>query len=50
MLQAAFAAQRHVLGSAHPDTLATAEDLESVRSAMRAKQPTNRGVKATARK
>ncbi len=50
MLQAAFAAQQRVLGSAHPDTLATAEDFESVRSEMRAKQPAKKGVKAGASK
>jgi hypothetical protein len=50
MLQAAFAAQLRVLGSVHPDTLATAGYLESVRSTMRAKQPTKKGVKAVARK
>jgi hypothetical protein len=48
--QAAFAALRRVLGSAHPDTLATAEDLESMRSEMRATQPTKKGPKAAARK
>jgi hypothetical protein len=37
-----------VLGSAHPDTLAAAESLESVRSKLRAKQPTEKGVKAAA--
>ena len=50
MLQAALAARRRVLGSAHPDTLATVESLESVRSEMRATQPTKKGIKATARK
>ncbi len=50
MLQAALAARRRVLGNAHPDTLASAEDLESARSAMRATQPTKKGVKAAARK
>ena len=50
MLQAALAAGRRVLGSAHPDTLASAESLESVRSEMRATQPTKKGAKATARK
>ena len=50
MLQSMLAAQRRVLGSAHPDTLATAESLESVRSRMRAKQPTKKGAKAAARK
>jgi hypothetical protein len=39
-----------VLESALPDTLATAECLESVQSEMRAKQPTKKGVKAAARK
>jgi len=32
LLQAALAARRRVLGSAHPDTLATARILESMRS------------------
>jgi hypothetical protein len=50
MLQAALAAQRRVLGSAHPDTLATARYLESVQWHMRAKHPTKKGVKAAARK
>ena len=50
MLQAALAAQRRVLGSAHPDTLATVESLEFVRSRMRAKQPTKKGAKAAVRK
>ena len=50
MLQAVLAARRRVLGSAHPDTLATVESLESVRSEMRAKQPTKKGAKAAARK
>ena len=50
MLQAAFAAQRRVLGNAHPNTLATAKWLESVRSEMRVKKPTKKGAKAAARK
>jgi hypothetical protein len=50
MLQAALAALQRVLGSAHPDTLATAASLEFVRSEMRAKQPTKQSVKAAARK
>ena len=50
MLQAAFAAQRRVLGNAHPNTLATARWLESVRSEMRVKKPTKKGAKAAARK
>ncbi len=50
MLQASLAAQQRVLGSAHPDTLATARSLESVRSDMRASRPTNRGGKVAARK
>ena len=50
MLHAALAAQRRVLGSAHPDTLATAESLEVVRSEMRAKQSTKKRGKTTARK
>jgi hypothetical protein len=50
MLHAALATQRRVLGSAHPDTLATAEKLESVRSQMRANQPSKKGVNAAARK
>jgi hypothetical protein len=45
-----LAARRRVLGSAHPKTLATAESLESVRSEMRATQPTKKGIKAAARK
>jgi hypothetical protein len=48
MLQAALAAQQRVLGSAHPDTLSIAKSLEVVRSEMRAKQPTKKGVKAAA--
>ena len=39
-----------MLGSAHPDTLDNAKYLEIVQSAMRAKQPTKKGVKAAARK
>jgi hypothetical protein len=50
MLQAALAARRRVLGSAHPVTLAAVKYLESVRSDMRATQPTKKGVKAAARK
>jgi hypothetical protein len=50
MLQATLAARRCVLGSAHPDTLAAAEDLESMRSQMRATQPTKKSAKAVARK
>jgi hypothetical protein len=51
MLKAVLAARRRVLGSAHPDTLATVKSLESVRSAMRATQPAKKGVtKAAARK
>ncbi len=50
MLQAALAAQRRVLGSAHPSTLATAEYLEIVQSEMCATQPAKKGVKAAARK
>ena len=50
MLQAVLAARGRVLGSVHPKTLATAESLESVRSAMRATQPTKKGAKAAARK
>ena len=50
MFQATHQARQRVLGSAHPDTLATAKDLESVRSEMRAKQPTKKGAKAAARK
>ncbi len=50
MLQGVLAAQRRVLGRAHPDTLATAESLESVRSQMRAKQPTKKGGKTAASK
>jgi hypothetical protein len=38
-------ALRHVLGNAHPDTIATAESLENVRVSMRGK----RGGKAMAR-
>ena len=48
MLQAALAARRLVLGSAHPDTLATVESLKSMRSEMRATQPTMKGAKAAA--
>ena len=50
MFQATHQARQRVLGSAHPGTLATAKDLESVRSEMRAKQPTKKGAKAAARK
>jgi hypothetical protein len=50
MLLLVLAARRRVLGSAHPDTLAIAEFLEVVRSAMRATQPTKKGAKAAARK
>ena len=50
MLQATLAARRRVLGSAHPDTLATAASLEEVRSELRDKQPTKKGAKAAARK
>jgi hypothetical protein len=52
MLQATLrlAARRRVLGSAYPDTLATAEALELMESEMRAKQPAKKGVKAAARK
>jgi hypothetical protein len=39
-----------VPGSAHPDTLATADRLELLRSEMRGKQPTKKGAKAAARK
>jgi hypothetical protein len=49
MLKAVLAARRRVLGSAHPDTLSTTEDLEFVRSKMRATQPTKKGAKAVAR-
>ena len=49
MLQATLAARRRVLGSTHPETLATARGLENVRSAMRAEQPTRIGGKAMAR-
>ena len=45
-----LAVQRRVLGCAHRDTLDTAKSLETVRSAIRAKQPTKQGVKAAARK
>ncbi len=48
-----LAARRRVLGSAHPDTLATVELLESLRSvAMLGKQPTTgkKGAKTAARK
>ena len=48
MLQAALAARRLVLGSAHPDTLATVESLISMRSEMCATQPTMKGAKAAA--
>jgi hypothetical protein len=50
MLQATLVARQRVLGSAHPDTLATTEDLELMRSKMRAKQPAKRGGKAVARR
>ena len=40
MLQATLGAYRRVLGDAHPDTLATAQGLERVRSDMRAAEPT----------
>ena len=41
---------RRVLGKEHPDTLACASNLEHVRSAMRAAQPTRAGGKAAARR
>jgi hypothetical protein len=50
MCQVSLGAQRRVLGSAHPDTLATAKCLEWVQSEMRATQPTKKGAKAAARK
>jgi hypothetical protein len=50
LLQAALAACRPVLGSAHPHTPAAAESLDFVRSKLRAKQPTKKGVEAAARK
>jgi hypothetical protein len=50
ILEAVLAAFRRVLGSAHPDTLATVKSSETVQSAMRAKQPTKKGAKAAARK
>ena len=50
MLQAVLAARGRLLGSAHPDTLYTAESLKSVRSHMRATQPAKKGAKAAARK
>jgi hypothetical protein len=50
MFRAALAVCRRVLGSAHPDTLATAESLAIVQSHMRAKQPTRRGGKPPARR
>ncbi len=49
MLRATLEARRRVLGSAHPDTLDTAEALASTRSAMRATPPSKRGGKASAR-
>ncbi len=50
MLQAALEARRRVLGNSHPDTLATAQSLENLRSIMRAAQPTGTGDKAAARR
>ena len=50
MLQASLEACRRVLGNTHPNTLATAQDLENVRSAMRAKQPTTTSGQAAARR
>jgi hypothetical protein len=47
-LQLVLAARLRVLGSAHPQTLAAADSLEDVRSAMRSER-TKRGGKATAR-
>ena len=49
MLQDTLAARKRVLGSAHPDTLDTADNLEFVRSQLRAMKPTKKS-KAAARK
>ena len=49
MFRVTLEARRRVLGSSHPHTLETVEALESTRSAMRAKLPSKRGGKATAR-
>jgi hypothetical protein len=45
MLQAALEVSRRVLGAGHPSTLAYAENLQRLRSDMRAEQPTKRGSK-----
>jgi hypothetical protein len=50
MLQATLDARRRVLGNSHPDTLATAQSLENLRSNMRAAQLTKIGGKAAARR
>ena len=50
MLQATLEAYRRVLGHAHPRTLECVASLETVRSAMRAEQPTRMAGKAAARR
>jgi hypothetical protein len=51
MLQALLEASRRALGNTQPETLATAQSLENVRSAMlRAEEPTTKGGKAAARR
>ena len=50
MLHATLAARRRVLCSTHPETLATAQDLEHVRSQMHAVRPTKTCNKAAARR
>ena len=50
VLQAAWEVSRRVLGDAHPRTISYAGNLQYVRSAMHAEQPTKRGGKPAARK
>jgi hypothetical protein len=51
MLQATLEASRRALGNTQPETLATAQSLENVRSAiLRAEEPTTKGSKAAARR
>jgi hypothetical protein len=50
MLQATLEAYQRVLGDAHPGTLECAHSLESLRSCMRAEQPTRTVRKAAVRR
>ncbi len=50
VLQAAWEVSRRVLGDAHPRTISYAGNLQYVRSAMHAEQPTKRGGKPAARR